>query len=232
MTAIDDKWKTAARDDRHRRDPARGDRRPRDRREARLGPGRLSRLPRAVARRSPLAGCGGSATDRRRAPNALRTARPAVVAYVNDGDTLRTTSGATGAPRPDRRARAPRPTARQGGPRRAATARSRRCPGHARARPGARRDRPLRAAAPLRPRCGRERQRRPRPRRSRLAVLLPRRARPLRPRPARLPSTRHVPPAAATGAPARGRGSTPAVGSITGPADRVSSAPRPRGDRR
>ena len=44
VTAIDDKWKAHGGERGDRRDPARGDRRPRHRRPPRLGAGRLSRV--------------------------------------------------------------------------------------------------------------------------------------------------------------------------------------------
>ena len=165
------------RDDRDRLDPARGDRRSRVRREARLGSARLAALGLAAL---IAAGCGTSESTPQATQVGAPTGEPATVAFVSDGDTLRTTAGRRDTSRPDRCARAARGLLRQGCAHRAAATRSLRGARRPRPRSCTRWDRPLREAAPIRVRLRHERQRRPRAGGSCLSLLLPQRARPLR----------------------------------------------------
>ena len=155
----------------------------------------------------------------RRAADTARRGEPAIVAYVNDGDTLRTTAG-----RKVRLVQIDAPELHGDCYGKAALAALRRL-----APTGTRVTLVRDPALDATDRYGRllryvfvgrdERQRRARPRGRGVAVLLPRRARPLRARPARAPSTRRAPRGAATGAPARGArlDTAGSSGSITGP---------------
>ena len=195
MTAIDDKWKAAAETSRRSRS---GSRRPTSASPTSGSSGsRSTSSAAAVGAHACRARLVLTAGLRRRAaatttpprPRRLPTSGP-TVAYVNDGDTLthdgRSQVRLVQIDAPELYGDCYGKAARVG----AAAARAEREPRHTRPRPRPRRDRPLRPPAPLRARRRHERQRRARPAGRRFAVLLPRRARPLRAASCSPPSTK------------------------------------------